>query len=123
MIFHSCGHRRAQQAHLSPRCCFIKMETTQKEEQSFLSLSLSFCMYLQLLLKSLLYSDVFTINYTIWDHHTQTYTAVFLSTDEDFICLSDSSQALCMPHLKFFNKTNLVLIPYQGKFNFCVFLH
>ena len=60
----------------------------------FLILSLSFGMYLEPLLKSLLYSDVFIINYTIWDHYS--HTVVFLTTAEDFIicatCLSDSPQ-------------------------------
>lgn len=45
-----------------------------------LLLSLSFHMYLQPLLKSPLYSDVFIINYTIWDHYSHRHTHMHTHT-------------------------------------------
>lgn len=64
----------------------------------FLPLSLSLSPYLKPLLKSL-HSDVFVINYTIWDRYSQTYThaVVFFTAAEVFIicgtCCSHFPQA------------------------------
>lgn len=65
-------------SHLNP-APLLRWKRLQRRNHLRISLphlSLSFCMYLKPLLKSLFYSDVFIINYAIWDHYSHTHTRV-----------------------------------------------